>query len=99
MAMTENNPWKSITDTAPKRGGLIGEGSAGGGLAAPPAADPGIPALETASANAMPDPTLTDPLAAQPNSFTSQLGSLASLFKVGPIGQAAAGQGLPKRNV
>ncbi len=94
MAQLENNPWKTIADTALKRGGLVGEGSAGGGLNAPSVADPGIPALETASANAM--PTGPDPLAAQPGSFTSQLGDLASLFTVKPTIGAAA-QAKPTR--
>ena len=91
MAAISDNPWKSITDTAPRRGGLVGEGSAGGGLSTVPEADPGIPPLETASARLTPDA-----LAAQApaNAPSVQLGQLGQLFKVKPFG-GAAGQALP----
>jgi hypothetical protein len=94
MAQMEGNPWKSITDAASKRGGLVGEASAGGGLSAPPTADPDIPPLETASARLTPDALLAQ---RPPNAPAAQLGQLAQLFKVKPIGQAAAGQALPLR--
>jgi len=86
MGMMENNPWKAITDSGPKRGGLVGDGSAGGGLTAAPTADPGIPPMENVSA--VPQPAI----AASPSAPSNQIGQLASLFKIGPIGQA----GLPK---
>ena len=91
MAAISDNPWKSITDTAPRRGGLVGEGSAGGGLSTVPEADPGIPPLETASARLTPDA-----LAAQApaNAPSVQLGQLGQLFRVKPFG-GAAGQALP----
>ena len=86
MAELENNPWKTVSDAAPKRGGLVGEGSAG---ALTPDSDPGIPLLETASATVTPD-TLAAP--ASPMAPTNVLPQLADLFKgrVKPIGQAAA---------
>jgi hypothetical protein len=90
LAQLENNPWKAVTDVGPKRGGLLGEGSAGGGEAAAPGADPGIPPIETAQANMAPDPL------APPQSPIKKLGQLAQLFKVAPqIGAAAEGQALP----
>ena len=82
LAQLENDPFKSFTDAAPKRGGLVGEGSAGGGLSGTPDATSGIPPLETASATLTPNP------AAAPTAPLPQLGQLADLFKVGPIGQA-----------
>jgi hypothetical protein len=96
MAQMENNPWKSFTDTAEKRGGLVGEGSAGGGLTAPPAAAPDIPLLETASANLTPNALGPE----QPHSISNKLAApLANLFKLKPIGGAAApGQALPMRS-
>jgi len=86
MAELENNPWKTVTDAAPKRGGLVGEGSAG---ALTPDSDPGIPLLETASATVTPD-ALAAP--ASPMAPSNQLPQLADLFKgrVKPVGQAAA---------
>jgi len=95
LAQLENNPWKAITDAGPKRGGLIGEGSAGGGLAAAPDADPSIPPIETASANV----ASLDPSAPLPGQAPLQkLGQLAQLFKVAPrIGAAGEGQALPIR--
>jgi hypothetical protein len=81
------NPFDAITDAAPKRGGLVGAGSAGGGLSATPDADAGIPPLETASATT---PVQNFKAATQPNApVTDQLGQLAGIFKVAPqIGQA-----------
>jgi hypothetical protein len=86
MAMLAPNPWKdfAITDAAPKRGGLVGAGSAGS-LTATPGGDPGIPPLETASATVAPTPQMGIPPRQAP---VEQLGQLADLFKVGPIGQA-----------
>jgi hypothetical protein len=93
MGQLEDNPFKAITDAGPKRGGLVGEGSAGGGLTAG-AADPGIPALETASATLSPPP----PAAGTPKAMGTQLGQLAQLFKVKPVGQAGqAGQAPTRR--
>ena len=95
LAQLENNPFKAITDVGPKRGGLVGAGSAGGGEAAAPDADPGIPPIETAQATMAPDPL------ASPLTPVKKLGALASLFKVKPIGQAgqaAEGQALPMRS-
>jgi hypothetical protein len=99
LAQLENNPWKAITDVGPRRGGLVGEGSAGGGVAAAPDADPSIPPLETAQATiASPDPL------AKAQAPIRKLSQLAQAFKVKPIGQAAAaagpvaeGQALPIR--
>lgn len=93
MAQLANNPWKSITDAAPKRGGLVGEGSAGGGLSTVPQADPGIPALETASATLTPDALAAQAPATAP---AQVLGQLGQLFKVKPFGMAA-GQAAPMR--
>jgi len=92
-AQLENNPWKAITDVGPRRGGLVGEGSAGGGEAAAPDADPSIPPIETAQATiASPDPF------AAAQAPIRKLSQLAQSFKVKPIGQAAAeGQALPIR--
>jgi D-alanyl-D-alanine carboxypeptidase len=86
MAMMEgqDNPWKAITDAASKRGGLVGEGSAGTATAAP--ADPGIPPLETANLRLTPD-TLGSQ--ATPQMPGPQLAGLANLFQVKQIGQAA----------
>jgi hypothetical protein len=82
MAQLEHNPWKTITDVAPKRGGLVGEGSAG--VTAGADADPGIPPLETAAARVP-----TTPLTGGPGSpdISGQLGRLANLFKVKQVGQ------------
>jgi hypothetical protein len=94
LAQLEGNPFKAITDVGPKRGGLVGAGSAGGGEAAAPDADPGIPPIETAQATMAPDPL------ASAQAPVKKLGALAQLFKVKPIGQAGAvpeGQALPIR--
>jgi hypothetical protein len=95
LAQLEHNPWKAITDVGPKRDGLVGEGSAGGGLAAAPDADPSIPPIESANANVAP----LEPSAPLPGqSPLKKLGQLAQLFKVAPrIGAAAEGQALPIR--
>lgn len=85
MASLENDPFKSFTDAAPKRGGLVGEGSAGGGLSATPDSTSGIPPLETASATLTPNQLGAQAPATAP---LPQLGQLADLFKVAPVGQA-----------
>ena len=61
LAQLEGNPFKAITDVGPKRGGLVGAGSAGGGEAAAPDADPSIPPIETAQATMAPDPLASAP--------------------------------------
>jgi D-alanyl-D-alanine carboxypeptidase len=96
LAQMEGNPFKAITDVGPKRGGLVGAGSAGGGEAAAPDADPGIPPMETAQATMAPDPL------SNAQAPIKKLSQLAQMFKVKPIGQASAGsapegQALPIR--
>jgi len=80
---------RAITDTAVRRGGLAGEGSAGGGLSVHADSDPGVPPLETASARA---PLDTLGANAPPMAPGPRLGQLADLFKQAVIGQAAAKQ-------
>lgn len=95
MGMLQDNPFKSVTDAAPRRGGLSGDSSAGGGLSVHADADPGVPPLEIASAQLTPDALRAQ---SSPNAPSKQLGGLAQLFKKAVIGKAAeTGQALPMR--
>jgi len=104
LAMRENDPWNSLdfTDVAEKRGGLVGAASAGGTSATADAA-PSIPAMETSAQTLAP----TTPIQQSTTPLRIAAGDamkspLAKMFKVKPVGNAAAlaadaetGQALP----